>query len=235
MQGEREYLRGRGIEKDFGSRRHDPFRFTPAVGSQLFVENSAQVGALPSGLRQQNMGPRQRRDTPLHGGNIAFLGFRPREADDRLHDRQRVPRAMVHLSHQQSLALLGALSVCNIDGHATETNDTTARIDAGRGSTDAPAQFSIRTMDPKLGLIGLPVLADARQRGLQPRPIVRMNQGANVVRRDREAARIDAENAILARIPGKVAAAYIPVPRPHLPRCQRQAAELLALQQARRR
>src|ERR1700681_362427 len=101
---------------------------------------------------------------------------------------------MIHLTHQESLALLGALSIGDIDGHATETNDTAARIDAGRGGTNAPAQLAIRTMDTKLGLEGLSVLGNARQCRPQPLPIFRMNQGSNVVRRNRETARIDAEN-----------------------------------------
>jgi len=133
------------------------------------------------------------------------LPWTPRgEADDRLDDRQRVPGPMIHLPHQESLALLGALAIGDVDGHAAEADHPPGRIDAGRGSPDAPARLPVRTMDAKLGLEGLSVLAHARERGTQPVPILRMNEGPDVFGRERETAGIDAENAILPFIPGKL-------------------------------
>ena len=76
-------------------------------------------------------------------------------------------------------------------------------------------------MDAKLGLEGLRVFIDVRQRRSQLLPILRMNEGANIVQLHRETVRIDTENAVLSFIPRKVAAGGIPVPRPHLARGQR--------------
>src|SRR5256886_10735409 len=66
-----------------------------------------------------------------------------------------------------------------------------SRIAARRSSTNAPAQFSIRAMDAKFGLEGLRVFIDVRQRRSQPLPILRMNEGANMVQLHRKTVRID--------------------------------------------
>ena len=63
--------------------------------------------------------------------------------------------------------------------------------------------------------------------------VFRMDQRPDVGVGERKALRLDAEDAVLAVVPDAFAGLDVPVPRPHLPGGERQAAALLALPQTR--
>ncbi len=60
---------------------------------------------------------------------------------------------MIDLPRQQILAFFRLLPFGDIDGDAADAHDTTAIVDRCRGSADAPAEFTVRSLDPEFGFI----------------------------------------------------------------------------------
>src|SRR5205823_2731 len=124
-------------------------------------------------------------------------------------------RAMVHLFDQKNPPFLGFFDLGDVNCHAADPNDTIGAIDVGSGGAYAPARLAIWTKHAKLGLVGVRLGAGCKRR-LQPRPILRMNEGPKIVQRHLVAVRIDAEDAALPFIPYAFPADGVPVPRSHL-------------------
>ena len=83
--------------------------------------------------------------------------------------------------------------------------------------------------------MGLRSFRRSSSAALQPLPVLRMDQGADVLGGDAEMLPVDAEDAVLAVVPKAFAGVAIPVPRAHVAGGERQAAAFLALPQLRGR
>ncbi len=116
VQRERERLGGARLERGVGAGGRDSFGGVGAIGSELFVDEAREVGALPAALGQQRVRARQRADPPIDRGDVGLDGVGAGQAHDRLHERQGVARAVVDLARQQHLALFGFLAVGDVDG-----------------------------------------------------------------------------------------------------------------------
>src|ERR1700674_3274991 len=127
--------------------------------------------------------------------------LRPREAHDGLHDGERIAGAVIDFARQQFLAFFRLLAIGDVSDHSADPDDA-ARIDAGRRRADAPAQLAVRPTYAKLGLKGLGIRGDLQPRLGQAVPVLRMNEGTDVLDRHRETARVDAEDSILPLVPG---------------------------------
>src|ERR1051326_1376078 len=101
---------------------------------------------------------------------------------------------MVDLARQQRLALLGLLAVGDVHRHAADPHHAAGRIEAWRRGAEAPAHLAVRTLDAEFILRGLPLLEQLFDGKLQAVPVVRMNERADVLGRDREALPVDAED-----------------------------------------
>ena len=119
---------------------------------------------------------------------------------------------MVYLAGQQGLPLLGDLSIGDVHRHAADPRDPAGAVDAGRRRPDAPANLPVGTLDPEFVLRWISVLEKKVQAALQPLPVFRMDQGANVFGGDAEMLPVDAEDAVLPVIPKALAGGAIPVP-----------------------
>ncbi len=152
MQGERQRLGSARLERNVRPADRYSLSIPRAVWSKLLVDEAREIGALPAALCEQRVGTRQRGDAPVDGGDVRLDGIGTGQVNDRLNQRQGVARPVIHLARQQSLAFLGVLAIGDVDGHSADAHDVIGGIDARHGSSDAPAQLSVWTAYPKLGL-----------------------------------------------------------------------------------
>src|SRR6202008_388072 len=133
------------------------------------------------------------------------------------------------LAREQVLALFGAFALGDVDGHAADPHDAAMPVGAGGRRADAPPFLAIRSLDPEPRLIGAHAAVEMCYRLLQLLGIVGMQELPDIVRRDHEGLRFDAEDPVLAVVPHPVAIDPVPIPRSHLAGGNRHAAALLAL------
>jgi hypothetical protein len=119
---------------------------------------------------------------------------------------------MIHLAGEQRLAFLGLLAVGDVDRDAADPRDPSGGIDARRRGPEAPADLAVGALDAELALRGLVVPEQPVRGMLHLLPVVRMDQRAHVLWRDRELIAIDAEDAVLAVVPQAIAGVVAPVP-----------------------
>ena len=100
MQGEGERLCRARLERYFGTGSRDPFRAVGAEWGEFFANKAREIGALPPALGEQRVGARQRADAPIDRGGIGFDVLGAGQPHDRLHERQRIARAMIDLARQ---------------------------------------------------------------------------------------------------------------------------------------
>src|SRR3954454_17001625 len=231
VQGQRQRLRARRLQHDRRPGHLDPPVRLGPVGRQLLVDDHAEVDALPPALREQAVGAGQGLDAPLDGGDEGLARVRTRQPQDRLHDRQDVPRAVVDLPRQEGLTLLGPLALGDVQGDPAHPDDAAVPVHRRRGPADTPAQLAARTHDPELRVAGLADLEDPRRDPAQPLPVLRVQQAGDPLPSRHEARWVNAADAALPLVPEPVAGGEVAIPRAHAARGQRQAPALLALAQ----
>src|SRR4051794_29111939 len=103
---------------------------------------------------------------------------------------------MVDLAGEQGLSFLGDLSVGDVDRHAADPRHAAGAVEAWRGGSDAPADVAAGPLDAEFVLRRLAVLEQMLEGFLQPLPVFRMDERADVFRGDAEMLAVDAKNAV---------------------------------------
>ena len=179
------------------------------------------------------MGTGKRADAALDRLGVAVDRLGIGQAHDRLSDSQDIAGAMVDFAREQHLVFFRLPALGDVDRDAAEPREPAGAVAMAGSDTDAPANLAVRTADAEFGPDRLLALGDRGERRFQPRQVVRMDEAPQPGNAEVDRARCDAEDAVLTFIEGATAVAAIPVPGPHLAGGERQAAELLGLQQTR--
>ena len=118
----------------------------PPKGASSSAQQGAERRAGPALRGEQRLRARQRRDAALDQPRIAGRILGAGQAQDRLHDRERVARAVVHLLRQQVAPVLGLAPLGDVAVGAGQ-----AQRQAGRG---VAAHHRGGALDPAPGPVG---------------------------------------------------------------------------------
>ena len=136
---ERQDLSGRRVEHDFRPNGRDPDVLAPVIGRHFLRHELGKVGALPARSGEEHVRAGERPDAPLDGGDVVLHRFGAGEPHDRLHDGERIARAMVDLAGEQRLMRLRLLVAGHVGGHAAEAHEAAEVIELADGGAAAPA------------------------------------------------------------------------------------------------
>ena len=199
VERERKPLRGRWLQRNVRPSAMD--LVAGPIRRQFFIDESAEIGAAPTRVRQKRMCTRQGFDAALDGLHVIFHAFCARKPDNGLNDGQRIARSMIDLTRKQDLTLVGFLAIGDIDGDAVDTHDLACIVDAGSRRSDAPAHIAIGPHHTELNLLRAGALRHTAGVLNERNPVFRMDQRPDVLDRDLKTNRIDAEYAVLALVP----------------------------------
>jgi hypothetical protein len=100
---QRRQQHGRPVEQNLGTvAARDERR-------QFAAQHRSEIGSRPSRFCQKSLRAGERGDPPFHRLGEGRHGLGAGEPQHRLHHREGVLGAVVHLAHEQRLALLGSL------------------------------------------------------------------------------------------------------------------------------
>jgi hypothetical protein len=117
------------------------------MGRQLVVDDLSQLGASPAARSDEAVAARKRQDATAHSVDVALDARSPGLAQDRLHDGQEVPRAMIDLSGKQPLLFLARSQRRGLcQQRLAETSIAMANLSAPIRSTSALATTMKKTM-----------------------------------------------------------------------------------------
>ena len=140
---------------------------------------------------------------------------------------------MIDFPSEQVLTFLGALPFGDVDGYAAYAHHTTGLVDRCCRGADAPANFTIGSIDPKLGLMRSFAPAELGDRQAQLMEIAWMKQRLDVRGRHHKVVRIDPKDLELPLVPHPVAVDPVPIPRTHSPGRKGEAPALFAFEKSR--
>ena len=154
----------------------------------------------------------ERANAALDRLGISFHVARLGEPHDRLDDGQRVARAVIDLAGEKRLAVFRFLAVGDVDGDAGDAGNGTVGVE-GRGcAADTPALFAVLPLNEKFRLVEPRFGRRRAQDLLQTLIVFRAHERTDGVHGRRKAFGIDAEDTIVAFVPGPFARVDVVIP-----------------------
>src|SRR5262249_40758844 len=133
------------------------FIATGTVRRKFLFDEAIKVGAFPARTRKQSVRIGKGADAAIERADIVIHIVGAGETHDRLDDGNNVARAVIDFLGQQDLTFLGTFAFSDIGSDAAEPDEASFLVEARYRRARAPANFTVRSPDAKLGLQGIVV------------------------------------------------------------------------------